>query len=228
LKPFNIQNKDVTIDLISIDPIFDFQKNDSMMPQSYRITQNLSIDVKSINMIGKITKKCLEFSIYDLINASAYILKTDEIQDSLDLKSVQILNQKKKLCKDVGVELSPGTVQFNNYKDVFYPSEKYLKSYINNATYYNHNSQQNSSINLQRKVDVDNYYDFNLKNADYVFNSNNNEPVIQFYTQLTYNFTKTDTEAEMRAKIKKEEEIKPSKEFYMIDKEGKLIKIADQ
>ncbi len=228
LKPFNIENRDVTIDLIAIDPVFDFQKNDSMIPQSYRITQNLSIDVKNINMIGKITKKCLEYSIYDLINASAYILKTDVIQDSLDRKVVEILNQKKKLCKEVGVDLSEGKVQFNNYKEVFYPSERYLKSFVNNSTYYNHNSEQNSSLNLQRKVDVDSYYDFNLKNADFVFNSDNNQPVIQFYSQLTYNFTKTDTEAELREKIKKEESLKPTKEFYMIDKEGKLIKIAEQ
>ena len=103
---------------------------------------------------------------------------------------------------------------------------EYLKSFVNNATYFNHNSEQNSSITLQRKLDVDNYYDFNLKNADFVFNSNNNQPVIQFYTQLQYGFIKTDTEEEMRVKIIKEEEKKPVKEFYVIDKDGNLTKIG--
>ncbi len=226
IRPFNIQPNDVTVDLISLDPIFDFRQNDSLLPQAYKITQNLSINIKEINLIGKLTKKCLDFGIYDLINVQTYILNTDAIQDSLDLKSVEILNQKKKLCEDVGVKLTNGTVQFNNYKEVFYPSEKYLKSYINNATYFNHHSSQNSSIHMQRKVDVDNYYDFNLKNADYVFHSDNDEPVIQFYTQITYSYNKVDTEAEMREKIRKEEEKKPTKEFYILNKEGNLTKIG--
>jgi hypothetical protein len=103
-----------------------------------------------------------------------------------------------------------------------------LRSFNNYGSNFIHNSEQNSSLNLQRKVDVDSYYDFNLKNADFVFNSDNNQPVVQFYTQLTCNFIKTDTEAELLEKIKKEESLKPTKEFYMIDKEGKLIKIAEQ
>lgn len=226
IEPLNIKRKDVTIDLISLDPIFDFTKNDSMVPQSYRITQNISFNIKDINMIGKLSKKCLEYSIYDLINAQAYIIQTDAIQDSLDKKSIEILNQKKKLCQDAGIKFIHGNVQFSNYKEVYYPSEKYLKSFVNNATYFNHNSEQNSSITLQRKLDVDNYYDFNLKNADFVFNSNNNQPVIQFYTQLQYGFIKTDTEEEMRVKIIKEEEKKPVKEFYVIDKDGNLTKIV--
>lgn len=226
LKPIGINNEDFTIDLISLDPIFDFNKNDSMIPKSYRITQNLSLDIKDVNKIGKISKKCLEYSIYDLINVQAYILQTDAIQDSLDQKSIEILNQKKKLCEDVGINFSQGKVQFNNFKDVYYPSEKYLKSYVNNATYSNHNSEQNSTLLLQRKVDIDNYYDYNLKNADYVFKSNNNQPVIQFYSQLQYTFTKSDTEEELREKIRKEEEKKPIKEFYMIDNEGNLSKIG--
>ena len=61
-----------------------------------------------------------------------------------------------------------------------------------------------------------------------MFNSDNNQPVIQFYSQVAYSLTKTDAEAESREKIKKEESLKPTKEFYRIDKEEKLIKIAEQ
>lgn len=228
INPLKVLPSDVTVDIISLDPIFDFNKSDSISPSGYRITQNITINFKDINSIGKLTKICLEYGIYDLTNAQAYVLNTDKIHDSLDLKAVEILNQKKKLCENVGVSLSGGKIHFNNFKDVYYPSEKYLKSYISNSTYFSHNASQNSSINLQRKVDVDNYYDYNLKNADFVFNSNNNEPVIQFYTQLQYVYKKVDTEDEIREKIRKEEEKKPSKEFYMINEKGELVKIATQ
>jgi len=45
---------------------------------------------------------------------------------------------------------------------------------------------------------------------------------------VAYSLTKTDAEAESREKIKKEESLKPTKEFYRIDKEEKLIKIAEK
>ena len=155
LNPLKVKADDVTIDIISLDPIFNFEQNDSIPPQSYRITQNVSINIHDINIVGKLSKICLSYGIYDLINIQAYVLNTDVIQDSLDFKVVEILNQKKKLCEEVGVKLSGGTIHFNNFKDVYYPSEKYLKSFVNNTTYFNHNSSQNSSINLQRKVDVE-------------------------------------------------------------------------
>jgi uncharacterized protein YggE len=228
LKAVEVTPKDLTIDVISIDPIFNFEASDQVHPEKYRITQNVSINIRDINLIGKLTKICLSYNLYDIISAQAYLLNTDAIQDSLDHKSIEILNQKKELCENVGLQLKNGKIEFSNYKDVFYPSEKYLKSYITNSTYYSHNSSQNSSLNLERRVEIDNYYDFNLKQADFVFNANNNQPVIQFYSQIIYGYQKKDTEEEMREKILKEAESKPTKEFYMIDKDGNLVKIATQ
>ena len=80
-------------------------------------------------------------------------------------------------------------------------------------------------MNMERKVDVDNYYNLNLKDADFVFNANTTNPVIQFYYQLNYTYTKKDTEAEMRDKIRKEEEKKQDKVFYIIYKTGNLKKV---
>jgi uncharacterized protein YggE len=226
LQAVDVSSKEVTVDILAIDPIFNFESSDNIHPEKYRITQNVSINIKDINLIGKLTKICLSYNLYDIINAQAYIVNTDAIQDSLDHKAIEILNQKKTLCEEVGIKLNDGKIEFSNYKDVFYPSEKYLKSYITNSTYYSHHSSQNTSLNLERRVEIDNYYDYNLKHADFVFNSNNNQPVIQFYSQLIYGYKKKDSEEEMREKIKKEEEAKPTKEFYMIDNEGNLVKIA--
>jgi len=75
-------------------------------------------------------------------------------------------------------------------------------------------------------VDVDNYFNLNLKDADFVFNADITNPVIQFYFQLNYMYTKVDTEAEMREKIRKEEEKKQDKVFYIIGKDGELKKVG--
>jgi uncharacterized protein YggE len=219
-----ISRKDIVVDIISLDPIFDFNRDDSI-PIGYKIAENITFNIKDISVIRELSKTCLEYGIYDLIDAQAYLDDSKVIYDSLSNKTVEILNMKKKLCADIGWAFTSGKTTLTKFKDVFYPSERYLNSYVSNATLYKHNISQNSTINMERKVDVDNYYNLNLKDADFVFNANTTKPVIQFYYQLTYMYTKKDSEAEMREKIQKEEEKKRDKLFYIIDKAGNLKKV---
>ncbi len=219
-----ISKKDVVADVIALDPIFDFNLDDQT-PIGYKVVENITFNIKNISVVREVAKICLDFKIYDLINAQAYFLNSKSVYDSLANKTIQILNMKKKLCSDIGWTFSDGKPSFTKFKDVYYPSEHYLNSYIRNASLYKHHISQNSTINMERKVDVDSYYSLNLKNADFVFNPNSTGPVIQFYYQLNYGFTKKDTEAEMREKIKKEQEKKQEKMFYIIDKNGNLKKV---
>ena len=219
-----IANKDIMPDVIGLDPIFDFNKEESA-PIGYKITENITFNIKSISTIRELSKTCLEFGIYDLITAQAYLNDSKIIYDSLDAKTVQVINAKKKLCNDIGWTFAGGKTTLTKFKDVYYPNERYINSYISNSTLYKHTISQNSTVSMERKVDVDNYFNFNLKDADFVFNAKATNPVIQFYYQLNYVFIKKDTESEMREKIKKEEEKKQDKVFYIIDKTGELKKI---
>ncbi len=219
-----LSKRDVTADIISLDPVFDFNHDDAA-PSGYKITENITFNIKDITAIRRLSKVCLEYGIYDLINAEAYLENSKIIYDSLDAKTVQLLNMKKKLCTETGWSLSGGKTTLTKFKDVYYPSERYLKSSIKNAVLYKHKISENSEISMERKVDIDNYFNFNLKDADFVFNASAASPVIQFYYQLNYTYTKKDTETEMREKIKNEEEKKQDKVFYIIDKNGALKKI---
>lgn len=224
VKSLKLSRKDIVVDVISLDPLFDFNQSDTM-PIGYKIAENITFNIKSISVIRELSKTCLDFGIYDLIDAQAYLDNSKVIYDSLSEKTVEILNMKKKLCTDIGWTFAGGKTAMTKFKDVFYPTERYLNSYIQNATLYKHHVSQNSTMNMDRKVDVDNYFNLNLKDADFVFNANTTSPVIQFYFQLNYTYTKTDTEAEMRDKIRKEEEKKQDKLFYIIDKTGNLKKV---
>ena len=219
-----MSRKDIVVDVISLDPIFDFNRDDSV-PSAYKIAENITFNIKSMGVIRELSKTCLDFGIYDLIDAQAYLDNSKKIYDSLSDKTVEILDMKKKLCSDIGWVFTGGKPTLTKFKDVFYPSERYLNSYISNAALYKHHVDQNSTLTMERKVDVDNYYNLNLKDADFVFNANTTNPVIQFYFQLNYMYTKEDTEAQMREKIKKEEEKKQDKQFYIIDRTGNLKKI---
>ncbi len=219
-----LAKKDIVVDLISLDPVFDVNRNDTV-PNGYKIIENITFNIKSISNIRELSKLCLEFGIYDLVAAQAYLEDSKNIDDSLSGKTVQVLDTKKKLCAAIGWTFDNGKTTLTKFKDVFYPSERYLHSYINNSTLYQHNISQSSTINMDRRVEVDNYYNMNLKDADFVFNAGYTNPVIQFFYQLNYSYTKKDTEQEMRDKIKKEEEKKQDKLFYIIDKSGNLKKV---
>ena len=59
---------------------------------------------------------------------------------------------------------------------------------------------QNSTINYNRKVEIDAYYNLDLRDADYIFNSQEVKPVIQFVYEINYGFIKRDREEEARIK----------------------------
>ncbi|MFI5148182.1 MAG: SIMPL domain-containing protein [Bacteroidia bacterium] len=226
-RKLSISEKDIVVDIVSLDPIFNFNQNDSTLniPLGYKISENITFNIKTIDAIRELSHTCLEYGIYDMIGAQAYLEDSKKIYDSLSAKAVQVLDMKKKLCTQIGWAFTGGKVTFTKTKDVYYPSERYLNAYITNAGLYKHHLSQNSTIRMERTVDVDNYYDMNLKDADFVFNASKTCPVIQFYYQLNYSYNKVDTEEEMRNKIKKEMETKKDPVFYMIDKNGVLKKI---
>ena len=81
---------------------------------------------------------------------------------------------------------------------------------------------------LNRSVEIDNYFDYNLKQADFVFNPNNTQPVIQFYSQVVTEYVTPDTEEEIRKKVEEELKAKTTSKpqaIYTIDGEGNLKKV---
>jgi len=161
-----------------MDPIFNFNQNDSMPPMGYKITQNITFNIKSLSVLRQLHKTCLVFGIHDIIDARAYLNNSKPIYDSLAFKTKQILDMKKKLCTEIGWSFTGGKISFTEFKDVYYPSERYLKSSIANSSLYKHHVSQNSTITMERRVNIDDYFHLNLKDADYVFNAENASPVI--------------------------------------------------
>ncbi len=225
VKKLGIKETDVIIDVLSLDPIFDFMKNDSIEPLGYKVTQNITFNIRSISMMRELTTICLSFAIRDLVNAQPYVKNSKPIYDSISMRTIELLNMKKKLCSDAGFSFAKGNPTISKYKEVLYPSERYLTALVKNASLFKHHLSQNSTISLERQVDVENYYDLNLKDADFVFNANLTGPVVQFYSCFNYGFIRTDTEEEMRKKIKEELEQKQNKTFYILDKNGNLKKV---
>lgn len=220
VKSLNIYENDVVVDVISMDPIFQTTfSDDAKTPMGYKITENITFNVAEFETIRALVKKCLEFGIYDIVYVKPYILNAKPIYDSLANKTIEILDFKKDVCEKVGRSLSGGTVTFSKCKNVFYPSDSYLKSLLRNGNIYMHSIDQNSEVNVVRNVEVDAYNAIDLNQADFIFHADETTPVIQFYYQINYVHT-----MEKPKKDEEEDEGDKEKVFYILDKEGNLKK----
>lgn len=223
-----LTRKEVIFDIIALDPIFDFQRTDSIAPIGYKVTENIVFNVTDFSKIPRLAEICIKHGIYDLINAQAYLEDSKPIYAQMNDKLVELVNQKKKLCKDLGANIDNAKVKIARHSDTYYPSERYLKSIIQNPGFYKHHLSQNSVMSLNRAVDVDNYFDYNLKQVDFVFHPDNTQPVIQFYYKLVTEYVTPDTEAELRKKIEDElkaKEKSKTKSIYTVDENGNLNKV---
>jgi len=169
VKRLNIAPKEVMIDIIALDPIFSLNLSDSSSntPIGYKITENITFKISNLPTLRKLSKICLDHEIYDLIKVQAFLNDSSPVLDSLAKKAVEVLDMKKKLSEDIGWKFQGGKISFKKRKQVYYPNERYLKSLAQNATLYQHDISQNTSINFNRRLNIDNHYDLNYKNADF-------------------------------------------------------------
>ena len=228
VKEIGLQAGDVVFDIIALDPVFDFQQRDSIAPSGFKVTENIVFNIKDFSKIPRLAEICLHEGLYDLINAQAYLEDAKPIYEEMNTKMVELVNQKKKLCKGLGANIDNAKVIITQLSDTYYPSERYLKSILQNARFYQHHLSQNSSLAMNRTVEIDNYFDYNLKQADFVFNPNNTQPVIQFYSQVVTEYVTPDTEEEIRKKVEEELKAKNNSKpqvIYTIDGDGNLKKI---
>lgn len=221
---FGLLPTDMTPEIVALDPVFDFYKGDSAVPTGYKITHNITFNVASIHQFAQLNKVCLEHSYFDLITATAYLKDVQPVYDAIDEKLIALINRKKKFCQQAGVPINETYVMLDRSTNVFYPTERYLKSYLKNPAFYTHHESQNSTLSLERNVSIENHFTYNYNDVDYVFNDEIEEPVIQFYVHVQSNYQHADTEAEIREKIEKEmEEKKPAaKQLFMLNEDGEV------
>ena len=227
LKKLQMKAKDLVVDAIGLDPIFNINPDSShyKKPSGYKSTHNFTFKIAELSMVDQLTKICFSHNIYDLIDIVPFIKNSKHIEDSLAFKAIEVLNSKKKLAQKIGFEIQDGKPFFEKKKNIIYPSERYIKSYINNASLFKHHIAQNATVNYNRKVEIDAYYNLDLRDADYVFNAQEVKPVIQFIYEINYGFIKRDREEEARIKEAKKLEKQEKKTIFILDKNGKMREV---
>lgn len=227
LKKINIKKEAVLVDVIGLDPIFNLNpdSNNLNKPSGYKSTHNFTFKIGDISLIDQLSKTCFKHEIYDIIDVVPFINSSKLIEDSLSQKAIEVLNNKKQFARDIGFEINDGKPFFEKRKNTIFPSERYLKSYINNSSLFRHHISQNSSINYNRKVEIDAYYNLDLRDADFVFNAQEVKPVIQFVYEVNYGFIKRDREEEKRIREERKLAESKKKNIFILDKNGKMREV---
>jgi hypothetical protein len=227
IKKLGMEKEDVAIDALGLDPIFGLTSDSvgANKPNGYKSTHNIIFSIDEIGKIDALSKICFEANVYDLIDVVPFINNVSHIMDSLEAKSLSILKERKDFATEIGYQIQDGKASFQQGHSVLYPSERYLKSYIQNNSLYKHHISQNSTINYARRVEIDSYYNLNLKDADFIFNASEVKPVIQFVFTIEYGFVRRDREEEARLKEEQELKSKEKKTIYILDKDGKMREV---
>ena len=227
IKKLQMKARDLVVDVTGLDPIFNLNPDSTSQqnPSGYKSTHNFTFKISDLSMVDQLTRICFKYNIYDIIDIVPFIKNSKYIEDSLYSKAIEILNSKKKLAQKIGFEIQDGKPFFEKNKNVIYPSERYIKSYIQNSSLFKHHISQNSTINYNRKVEIDAYYNLDLRDADYIFNSQEVKPVIQFVYEINYGFIKRDREEEARIKEARKMENQKKKTIYILDKNGKMREV---
>ncbi|MCR9171284.1 MAG: hypothetical protein NXI10_02245 [bacterium] len=217
-----IEPRDVLAEMTTLDPIFDVGLNGSSnQPSGYKVTENITFHVRDFNTIRYLAKTCLDFQIYDLTHVTPYVLQPDLIYDTLAAKSVEILEFKKELSRDIGYGAADGKAYFRKCRNVYYPNDMHLVAQIQNSRMYMHDLSQNSDIAYNRNLRVDSYNNLDLRSVDYVFNPNIIEPTIDFHYRIDYNYVFPPDEEE-----ESENDENVEKVFYILNEEGELQQLS--
>lgn len=171
--PLNISQEDILVDIVAFDPMFNFKMRDTgaIKPDGYKITENITFSIKDIASLRRLTRICAENSTYDMVRVQPFINNSMIILDSIAEKSVEVLNLKKKYSEKVGWKMEGGHVSFKERNDVIYPSERYLMAVAQNQNpIYQYQISQNGGVAYNRVINSNNSFDYNHKQADFVFN----------------------------------------------------------
>ena len=118
-----LKKEDFYTDMIALVPIFEkerktFGKNYTQVPKGFEMQKNLHVRYKNAAQLDALFTLAAQCEIYDLIKVEYFFDSTEAANQILKNKAVQILNQKLKTYKQMGIALDTNfrTVQEQRHR----------------------------------------------------------------------------------------------------------------
>jgi hypothetical protein len=126
-----LKKEDFYTDMIALVPIFEkerktFGKNYTQVPKGFEMQKNLHVRYKNAAQLDALFTLAAQCEIYDLIKVEYFFDSTEAANQVLKNKAVQILNQKLKTYKQMGIALDTNFRTVQEQRHQYFPIDEYM------------------------------------------------------------------------------------------------------
>jgi hypothetical protein len=125
-----LKKEDFYTDMIALVPIFEkekktFGKNYTEVPKGFEMQKNLHVRYKNAAQLDALFTLAAQCEIYDLIKVEYFYDSTETANQILKNKAVQVLNQKLKTYKQMGISLDTNFRMVQEQRHQYFPIDEY-------------------------------------------------------------------------------------------------------
>ena len=126
-----LKKEDFYTDMIALVPIFEkerktFGKNYTQVPKGFEMQKNLHVRYKNAAQLDALFTLAAQCEIYDLIKVEYFFDSTEAANQILKNKAVQILNQKLKTFKQMGIAMDTNFRTVQEQRHQYFPIDEYM------------------------------------------------------------------------------------------------------
>lgn len=126
-----LKKEDFYTDMIALVPIFEkekktFGKNYTQVPKGFEMQKNLHVRYKNAAQLDALFTLAAQCEIYDLIKVEYFFDSTEMANQILKNKAVQVLNQKLKNYKQMGIALDTNFRMVQEQRHQYFPIDEYM------------------------------------------------------------------------------------------------------
>jgi len=126
-----LKKEDFYTDMIALVPIFEkekktFGKNYTQVPKGFEMQKNLHVRYKNAAQLDALFTLAAQCEIYDLIKVEYFYDSTEMANQMLKSKAVQVLNQKLKTYKQMGISLDANFRMVQEQRHQYFPIDEYM------------------------------------------------------------------------------------------------------
>jgi len=194
LKLIGINDKDITIDLVSVVPNYDiqteskiFSKSYNEQPAGFEMQKNICVHYTKSDQLDAIMSAALKAEIYDLVKSDYFIKDISSLKDSLRIACMEELNRKIKSYEPAGIKFDSMKKSILDNNITVLPASRYF-TYQAFARPSLNSIKKKYAYNEAAKPITKYYQPIDYTQYDVVINPVITQPVVQLSYSVTVKY----------------------------------------
>lgn len=190
LSALGIGEDEVTTDIISLKPIYEFEvekklfsKTYTEVPKGFELQKNIHVRFDNSQWLDAILTLAADNEIYDLVTVDYFVDDTEEKYSQLRKKSIEVLKNKLTDFEDLGIKLDTAYKKVVESRGMVMPIDRY-KTYSSYQSAAFQSSGRVAEVSRIRKPTTYFYEKLPYEHFDVVIEPEYLEPVVQYVYSL--------------------------------------------